>query len=92
MKHRYPIGTKIKFTFHNSDKGKIEHKTTTKGKCFNYGEKHGMAKLTENSVKVIIRKYQTGLFTQKEIAKVYGVTDVTISKIVNNKLWKHIWR
>lgn len=56
-----------------------------------YGEQCSWTKLTEQDVRMIIYMYRTGLFLQREIAKIYGVTQRAISKTVNRKTWKHLW-
>ena len=53
------------------------------------GERHGSAKLTEEDVKDIRIAYSLGGCIQKDIAETFGVHRITISKIVNGKLWKH---
>jgi len=50
------------------------------------------AKLTETDVRMIIYMYRTGLFTQKEIAKIYNVTRGNIGYIVNKKSWRYLWK
>lgn len=55
------------------------------------GEKNGSAKLTENSVRIIIYMWKTNLFLQKEIAKTYDVSKMTINDIIHKRTWKHIW-
>ena len=57
----------------------------------NRGEKHGLAKLTEQDVRMIIYMYRTGLFLQKEIAKIYGIYQNTVSRIVNRKRWGYLY-
>lgn len=64
---------------------KIIHGTTLKG------ESNGRAKLTEQDVRMIIYMYQTGLFSQREIAAIYNVSQRNILFIVHKKHWKHIW-
>ena len=56
------------------------------------GEKNGSSKLTEKDARMIIYMYRTGLFMQKEIANIYGIHQVTISKIITKKSWKHVWK
>jgi hypothetical protein len=52
------------------------------------GSKNGMAKLTEDQVKKI--KYShLGLY-QRDIAKIYKVSDATISDIKRGRIWKHV--
>lgn len=51
------------------------------------GEKNTMAKLTNNEVVLIRKCLKTGLFTQKEIANIFGVARRTITDINLNKTW-----
>lgn len=75
-------------THSNNIKDSVKHGTFVN----NSGEKHGMAKLTEQDIRMIIYMWRTKEFTQREIAKIYGVTRTNIYYIVNKKSWKHIWR
>jgi len=52
------------------------------------GENHNMSKLTEKEVLEI--RTLKGVITHKELGEKYGVSRQTISKIMNNTLWKHI--
>lgn len=62
------------------------HGTTSRG------EAHGtMSKLTPQQVRRIVDMYRTGLLSQEEIGDHYGVTQCTISGIVNRKAWRHLW-
>lgn len=54
------------------------------------GENHHYAKLTAKEVSTIRQKYRTGKYTQKQLAKEFGIKQQAVSKIVNNKRWKHI--
>lgn len=54
------------------------------------GSDQGSSKLTEDDVISIRNLYKTGLYTQAEIGKEYGVVHTVISRIVNRKIWKHI--
>ena len=56
------------------------------------GEQHYRAKLTEEQVKVIFHTYHDGAANQYELAAAFNVGQDEISKIVNKKTWKHIWR
>ena len=56
------------------------------------GSKHPRTKFTEEDVRMVIYMYRTGLFTQQEIADIYKVTQTGIHRIVNKKLWQHIWK
>lgn len=50
------------------------------------GERHGMAKITENDV----REIRASNEKQRVLAKRYGVLQATISSIRKKKLWKHV--
>jgi hypothetical protein len=52
------------------------------------GERHHTAKLSENDVREIRRRWDEGE-TQTSIAKDYGVWQTTISVIVRGVGWKH---
>lgn len=54
------------------------------------GEKSNAAKLTESSVLEIRKLYATGKYTQRQLGKMFGVTNVSISSIVLGKTWKHV--
>jgi len=54
------------------------------------GEKHGMAKLSEDQVLEIRKLYATGDYYQKDLAKIFDVDNSLISYIVNRKNWTHI--
>lgn len=53
-----------------------------------YGERNGLAKLTEKDVKEIrlLNKH----FTYRELAKIYNVSYTNIASIVNNETWVHV--
>ena len=56
------------------------------------GEKHANALLTQDQVKLIYSCMQnapTG--AGRSIAKFFGVSEHTISKIKHKKLWRHLW-
>lgn len=54
------------------------------------GERHYMAKLTEEQVREIRRTYKRGTITQKAIAARLGVHRVLVSKVVLGKIWRHV--
>ena len=54
------------------------------------GVKHCNAKLSEKQVLEIRKKYSGELGEQMMLSKEYGVSTETISRIVNNKMWKHL--
>lgn len=55
-----------------------------------FGESSPNAKLTENQVKEIRRKYATGKFRRHQLANEYGVSIHNISAITSRKTWAHI--
>ena len=54
------------------------------------GEGKSNAKLTEEQVKEIIDLYDTGKYTQSQVADKYNVTQTTISHILTNKSWSYL--
>lgn len=54
------------------------------------GELHGMHKLTEAQVKEIHQLYQTGNYTQKELADQFHVVKSVIGDIIHKKIWRHV--
>jgi len=54
------------------------------------GENHPRSILKEQDVIEIRIDLKEGILTQAEIGEKFGVNQNTISKIKNNKLWKHI--
>ena len=57
----------------------------------NQGIKHGMSKLVDDNVLLVLRLLELGL-SQYKIAKIVGINQSGISRIKNNKLWHHIER
>jgi len=51
---------------------------------------HGMAKLTEEDVKEIKKLLKTRKLKQRKIAKIYNVSEKTISSIKLGKSWSHL--
>ena len=56
----------------------------------NRGSKHGNAVLDEAKVKEIMVKLKSRYPTQREIAKMYGVSYATINHIKTGRLWAHV--
>lgn len=54
------------------------------------GEEHWCAKLSEEKVKEIRKKYKPNIYTQKMLADEYGVSRSNIKLILANKIWKDI--
>ena len=51
------------------------------------GEKHGMAKLTEEMVREIRAIASTGQCTQQELGEIFGVSQTAVSHIILRKTW-----
>lgn len=54
------------------------------------GEKNGDSKLIEKDILEIRKKYKWYIYTQKQLAVEYNVTDSTINRIINYRSWKYI--
>ncbi len=65
------------------------NKKRIKPPSFN-GEKNPMAKYSEQTVKEIRAKFNTGKHSQRYLAKEYGMSFMNLNRIVRNLLWKHI--
>ncbi|MFT8928535.1 MAG: NUMOD4 domain-containing protein [Sporolactobacillus sp.] len=53
------------------------------------GEKNSQAKLKNNEIRKIKMLYSSGIYTQKKIGDMFGVSNSEVSQIVNNKRWKN---
>jgi|SRR5690625_4319152 len=51
-------------------------------------ESHPLSKLSFQKAREIREKYSNGDYTQKQLAKEYGVKQAAISKVILNKSWK----
>jgi predicted XRE-type DNA-binding protein len=54
------------------------------------GEKNALSKLTDEIVSEIQRQYSTGEANQMELARMHGVAQSQISRVINHKAWKHV--
>ena len=68
------------------DNQRHAYETGLKGR----GERHGNAKLTEEQVREIRRRFDAGGVTQTALAGQYGVSQPLIGGIVRRKTWTHI--
>jgi hypothetical protein len=73
---------------YNNNYGHRKEKTSASST----GEKNGRAILTEHDVIEIRKTYVPGSkeFCKRKLAEKYGVSFVTIAKIVTGQLWKHL--
>lgn len=56
----------------------------------NRGKRNGNAKLTASEVRRMRRMYASGEYYQSALAEYFGVTQVTVSRIINGRLWAHL--
>lgn len=56
------------------------------------GGSNGRSKLTEQDVADIRANYALCCVTQRELAKRFGVSETTVSYVVNGKAWAHVCR
>lgn len=56
------------------------------------GEANGQAKLKEKQVREIYAIYHNKIYNQYSLAEMFGVSVMTICRIVNKKSWRHLWR
>lgn len=54
------------------------------------GERHGMALVDEKTVLAVIDKYNTGNYSQRALAKEFGISQSSVHNFVAGKSWKHI--
>ncbi len=54
-----------------------------------WGERHGMAKMTEPQVREIRKLYRSGTQTH-QLMKMYGLCRMQVWRIATGKLWRHI--
>jgi predicted XRE-type DNA-binding protein len=71
-----------------SDKTRSKISNSLKGKMI--GTKNPMTKLTEENVIAIKNELQRGELTQKEISKIFNVSQCTIAEINTGKRWAHV--
>jgi hypothetical protein len=56
----------------------------------NRGENHGMSKLTEDQVKEVREKYSTGLYSQRDLGKIFGISQGNVGFITRKTAWVHV--
>lgn len=54
------------------------------------GEQVGTSKLVESEVRELKRKYNSGDYTQSELADEYGIGQTQVSRIVRGEWWQHV--
>ncbi len=54
------------------------------------GERHGLAKLTADRVREIRDWYATGSWTQRGLARHFGVSQAVVNDIIVGRTWRHV--
>lgn len=66
------------------------HGSRTKPESTPRGERHTAAKLTDEQVRELRRRWEAGGVQQKQLAAEYGVSRGVVSEILSGKLWRHL--
>lgn len=69
---------------------KVKQKLSIAHKGLQVGEKHGSAKVTEQDVLTIRKRYKTERISSSQLAEKYGVKLEQIYCIISGKSWSHI--
>lgn len=54
------------------------------------GEQNGGAKLTEDDVREIRRRYRAGGISQSALAREYGLCQASVHELISGKTWRHV--
>ncbi|WP_420711557.1 HNH endonuclease [Streptomyces sp. NRRL F-4489] len=54
------------------------------------GESHPYAKLTEETVRQIRQQYDSGHYTQSELARAHGIGRTAVGCVVRHETWRHV--
>ena len=103
LKHgKQPKGTVIRHTCDTPSCVKLDHLISgthkdnsddkySRGRDNNAkGVQHGSAVLTDDKVRDIRKKYATGKYSYRKLAKEFSVGKTAIEAIVKNKTWTHV--
>lgn len=66
------------------------HRARTDPSYLARGEAHKNARLTVDAVMSIRARYSAGGISQMKLAREYGVTEMTVNKVVRRQAWTHI--
>jgi hypothetical protein len=72
------------------DKDNAEDKVTKGRHRWAPGTRQPHAKLTDDAVREIRRRYAVGDIRQIDLAAEYGVAQTLIGRVVTRKIWKHV--
>ena len=76
MPHRVPCGER--------------HGSRTKPDSVIRGEQHARARLTAGTVQEIKERYAVGGISKRGLAKAYGVSEMTIRRVLLGVSWTHL--
>lgn len=65
-----------------------ERNSSTKHPELRQGERNGNSRLTSASVSEIRSMYANGSWTYRELALLFGVSEVTVARVVRYRMWK----
>jgi len=85
-----PGCVRVSHLFLGTDKDNMDDKTKKGRGNQASGEKHGMAKLTEDKVKQIRKAYSDGNTTLVKLAEKYEVEPKTIHRVIHAETWKNV--
>ena len=54
------------------------------------GERHHNSRLTDDLVRALRERYATGQYTHTSLAREYGVSPMTVGRVVRRELWRHV--
>jgi hypothetical protein len=60
-----------------------------KNGLINSGETHSMSKLNRSEVEKLKKENLKGIYFQRELAELFGISQTQVGKIINNKSWKY---
>ena len=78
------------FSKHPHVYGHLFHNRFRRGHSVSIGERHSQAKLTNEQVLAIRRRYAGGDCSQTDLAREYGLTQSHVGDIVRGELWTHL--
>jgi hypothetical protein len=61
-------------------------------KSYAIGERAGCAKLTEDHARQVRKLALNGVFTQREIGEMFGVSHAAVGLIKRGRNWRHLWQ
>jgi hypothetical protein len=81
---------KVSNLFWGTNKDNVDDKVSKGRQAKLKGELNGESKIKEKDVLEIRNRYLKGGTTHRELAKLFKVSKTQITRILNNKSWKHL--